>query len=85
MTSLHDTLQERGNRYGDYATQARIVEDIINTVRNSPNWERMPPYQRVAVYLIALKLGRVCTGDIEYADNWVDIAGYAQLVVNELC
>jgi hypothetical protein len=27
---------------------------------------------------------RICNGDPFYVDSWRDIAGYAQLVVNEL-
>ena len=34
--------------------------------------------------MIAHKIGRILNGDPNYADSWVDIAGYAQLVANEL-
>jgi hypothetical protein len=79
-----ETLKERGSKYGDYAQQAEIIESLLSTLRKSPNWVIMEPYQRVALYMICLKLGRICTGDVGYDDNWRDIAGYAVLVEREL-
>ena len=32
-----------------------------------------------ALEMIAHKIARILSGDADYADNWVDIAGYAQL------
>jgi hypothetical protein len=84
MTNVDDTLDERGTKYGDYGEQAAIVERLIETIRKSPNWDHMPATHRVALYLIALKIGRVCTGDVNYDDNWRDIAGYATLVEREI-
>jgi hypothetical protein len=49
-----------------------------------PSWHMMNASQREACEMIAHKLGRIVNGDPNYADSWVDIAGYAQLVVNEL-
>lgn len=37
-----------------------------------------------ALEMIAHKIARICNGDPNYADNWVDIAGYATLVANRL-
>ena len=34
--------------------------------------------------MIAHKMGRIVNGDPYYDDSWVDIVGYAQLVINEL-
>lgn len=34
--------------------------------------------------MIAHKLARIMNGDPNYIDNWTDIAGYAQLVVDIL-
>jgi hypothetical protein len=84
MAKIDEILEKRGERYGDYVEQAEIVEKLIDTIRKSPNWEEMPATHRVAFYLICLKIGRVCTGDVMYADNFVDIEGYARLVANEL-
>jgi hypothetical protein len=34
--------------------------------------------------MICHKLGRIAAGDIDYADSWHDIAGYAKLVEDRL-
>jgi hypothetical protein len=34
--------------------------------------------------MIAHKIGRIVNGDPDHVDSWVDIAGYAQLVADEL-
>ena len=40
--------------------------------------------QREALEMIAHKIARILNGDPNYADNWIDIAGYATLVANRL-
>ena len=40
--------------------------------------------QQEALDMIAHKIGRIINGNPHYKDSWVDIAGYAQLVVDEL-
>lgn len=34
--------------------------------------------------MIAHKIGRILNGDPNYADSWIDIAGYAKLVADRL-
>jgi hypothetical protein len=34
--------------------------------------------------MIMHKIGRIVNGDPDYADSWVDIAGYAKLVADRL-
>jgi hypothetical protein len=34
--------------------------------------------------MICHKIARILNGDPNYADSWVDIAGYAQLVADRL-
>jgi len=40
--------------------------------------------QQEALDMICHKIGRILNGDPDYADNWHDIAGYAQLVADRL-
>jgi len=40
--------------------------------------------QREALEMIAHKIARIINGDPNYADSWVDIAGYAKLVSDRL-
>ena len=34
--------------------------------------------------MICHKIGRIVNGDPDYADSWIDIAGYAKLVADRL-
>ncbi len=83
--SIEQTLAERGNRYGDFATHACIAQSIKRAMAESPNWDdHLHDFQRETLEMIAHKIARILNGDPNYADSWHDIAGYAQLVEKEL-
>lgn len=44
----------------------------------------MPLVVREALDMLANKLSRALNGNPEYVDTWLDIAGYAQLVVDHI-
>lgn len=78
------TLNERGARYGSFAVNAAIAQNFKTVAHNSPEWWGMQQYQREAMEVILSKFSRMLTGDVLYIDNWTDVAGYAQLVIDEL-
>lgn len=84
MNAIHDTLVERGSRYGAFTEHARITQAIKRAMVDSPNWEGLPYDMKEALEMVAHKVGRILNGDPNYDDSWVDIAGYTQLVVNRL-
>ena len=47
-------------------------------------WSRLNPSQKQALEVIADKIARMLNGDPNYDDNWQDIIGYSQLVLNEI-
>lgn len=77
---INEILSERGDRYGSFADVAKTTMMIQCAMQGNV----MRDYQEVALQMIASKLARISHGDPDYIDNWVDIAGYAQLVANEL-
>jgi hypothetical protein len=81
---VEQILQERGSRYGTFATHAEITQQIKYTLTIGPSWSKCSSSQKEALDMIAHKLGRIVNGDPNYIDSWVDIAGYAQLIVKEL-
>lgn len=84
-TVVVDTiLEERGSRYGAFVDHARITQNIKVSFMDSPNWSDMPDDMREALEMIAHKIGRILNGDPNYADSWIDIAGYAKLVADRL-
>jgi hypothetical protein len=93
-TDIQTTLQERGSRYGDFPTHAAITQELKGVISNyTPIGVRsmdgtphphLAPDQQEALDMICHKIGRIVNGSPDYADSWVDIAGYAMLVVNRL-
>ena len=84
MDSVNETLSQRGSRYGDFASHARITQGIKKVMRETGNWDKLDPVKKEALEMIAHKVGRILNGDPEYADSWHDIAGYAVLVEEAL-
>ena len=84
MKTTTETLDEREEEYGQYAILAYIVEGIIDVYESSANYKKLEPYQRVAIYMDAMKTARILNGNPDNIDSWHDKAGYAELVVKEL-
>jgi hypothetical protein len=86
-TNVNATLDERGERYGKFANHASITQRMEMHFVKSMGVEKyavLQPYQKEALHMIFHKLARIANGDPNYADSWVDIAGYATLVAEEL-
>jgi hypothetical protein len=84
MTTVQETLNERGARYGDFADHAAIAQSLQDAMRGTPGWLKLPAMHKQALTTIADKIARVLNGDPNYADNWHDIQGYARLVEERL-
>lgn len=83
---IEATLQERGNRYGEFMGHAKVAQSLKVTIRTylSVQGKVLAQDQYEALDMICHKIGRIVNGDPDYADSWHDIAGYAQLVANRL-
>lgn len=84
MTNINSILEERGSSYGDFGSQALISQNIKAAMRHSPNWQKLPADMKESLEMVALKIGRILNGNPTYADSWIDIVGYTQLVVDRL-
>ena len=78
------TLTERGKRYGVFSKHAEVTQAIKHALFNCRARGSLAPDQVEALEMIAHKLGRIVNGDPDYADSWVDIAGYSKLVADRL-
>lgn len=84
--SLEETLNERGGRYGKFASHARVAMSLKRVIseelyiRN----KTLVDDQQQALDTICDKIARIVNGDPNYVDNWHDIAGYATLVEDRL-
>ena len=87
MTTINDTLAQRGQRYGvfaDHSEHSQAIKLLFKKLMGAEKWASLAADQREALDMIAHTLGRITNGDPHYADSWHDIAGYAELVSNRL-
>ena len=86
MTDITETLTERGSRYGKFKDHAEIAQRLKGTVHHfaAVRGCDLDPDQSESLDMICHKIARILNGDPNYADSWVDIAGYAQLVADRL-
>lgn len=82
--TISNTLDERAARYGDFTDVARIAQGLQDVMRAADGWGRLNAVQRQSLTAIADKIGRILSGDPNYADNWHDLAGYASLAEQRL-
>jgi hypothetical protein len=85
-TNVDAVLAERGSRYGNFIDHARITQDLKGVMGEFllDQGKRLDDDQIEALEMIFHKIGRILNGDPNYADSWIDIAGYATLVANRL-
>lgn len=84
MMNIHQTLAERGSRYGEFKTHAAVTQALKQVMYSHEGWERLADDQKESLEMVAHKIGRILNGDPNYDDSWVDIAGYVTLVANRL-
>jgi len=84
--TIDAVLDERGSRYGKFATHAEVTQTLKREAARYLTRQRkeLSFDQQEALDMIFHKIGRIINGDPDYADSWVDIAGYAKLVADRL-
>ena len=85
-TDVTQVLTERGSRYGKFTGHAEVTQTLkaIFRAKMGEKWDCLADDQKECLDMIAHKLGRIINGDPNYADSWIDIAGYAKLVADRL-
>lgn len=84
MNDIHDTLEERGNRYGTFVSNACTTQRLKQALNIQWDVTVNTNVYAEALEMICHKMSRIVNGDPSYEDSWRDIAGYAQLVVDHL-
>ena len=86
MNSIDQILKERGSRYGVFIGHANVTQQLkhVIAVELGIRDKTLDPDMQEALDMICHKIGRIINGDENYADSWVDIAGYSQLIVKRL-
>ena len=83
-TPLENTLAEREAKYGSFKDNAEISQRLEVVIRSKLNYSDCNNVHREALHMILHKVARIINGDADYIDNWHDIAGYAQLVEEDI-
>lgn len=84
MSDVTEVLEERGKRYGVFLRHAAITQALKDVIYEHLAQKQLSADQYEALDMICHKIGRIVNGDPDYADSWVDIAGYAKLVADRL-
>ena len=83
--NVDETLQQRGERYGNYKEDvSRVSQALKETIRTGAAWKIMDDDMKESLDLICNKISRIVNGDPWYHDSWHDIIGYARLVEERL-
>lgn len=78
--SIDNVLADRQNNHGPFGDTSRTSQHIKQAMREGTNWPLLSDTQKESMEMIAVKLGRILSGDPLHADHWDDITGYARLV-----
>ncbi|MCK5445483.1 MAG: hypothetical protein KAI73_07665 [Rhodospirillaceae bacterium] len=82
---MNELLTERSKTHGDFKDTARAAQRMKEFFKENEFTDPDLSYvQAEALDMICTKLARIVSGNPDEIDTWVDIAGYAQLVVNDL-
>lgn len=77
-------LAEREKTHGSFENVAITAQEIKDAVHTGTEYYRAHPLIKESLDMIASKMARIVNGNSFHKDHWVDIVGYAQLVVNEI-
>ena len=84
VTELDSVFQDRRKNYGSFEGNARVMDNLLSIIyveiQDSGQEKNLNAQHELALRCIAMKLSRLCQGNINHADSWLDIAGYAKLM-----
>ena len=83
---VKEELAKRDIRYGSskFYERAKISQIFKNVVRErSIGWENLSLVEQEALDMIFHKIARIVGGEQHRKDSWLDLAGYAELVLRE--
>jgi len=81
---VDEMLRGRGANYGTFLENAKVVQGLKGTMRESKNWPSLSADKKEALDMIVSKMGSILNGNPDLHDSWLDIVGYARLVEQTL-
>lgn len=84
LTTLTELLTDRSSQYGPASEVAKVHMAFLDILTTHPNWTKLTPTMRMSLVMIFNKVARQLVGNARKLDTWQDIAGYAQLPVEDM-
>lgn len=84
VNELDNVLIHRSGTHGDYRKNAEYTMDVLGVLNRYGKLDNLPNEMRLALTMIAHKMGRIVNGDATFEDHWVDIQGYSQCVLDAM-
>lgn len=81
---INETLKQRGTIHGPWASDSGLSQDLKAARRKWTLHPEKPAFIQEALDMICTKMARIEVGDCLEVDHFLDISGYATLVVQEL-
>lgn len=76
-------LKKRERTHGDFADVANVSQCLKGAIAVGPV-DELPDIHRESLDLICTKIARIVCGDHNEPDHWIDIKGYAELVLQNI-
>ena len=84
MEDIKKILARRQATHGNFRTHSAVSQNLKWCLMHHSGWPKLEQLQREALEMICHKIARIMAGDPKHIDHWLDIAGYATLVVEAL-
>jgi hypothetical protein len=80
--STKSLIVEREKTHGSFDQNSTTSQQLKAIFRAQPNYKELCPCHKEALDMIASKIGRILSGQADFADHWRDICGYASLAMD---
>lgn len=82
--NTHELLKQRGGTHGEFSENARVGQALKKILYTGTHWGERTDTEKEAMEYICQKMARAVTAPNYHGDNFADICGYSQLVVDRL-
>ena len=83
MGNINKVLKQRKKTHGSFTNHSRLSQALKRSY-SAYKISDLSDSQQEALDMILHKIARIGAGNPNEKDHWVDIGGYAQLIVNEI-
>lgn len=84
IESVEEVLKDRTKTYGSFNSNALCTQEMYKVALCGESNHKLMSIHKEAIHMILHKISRIVNGDPNYDDSWVDISGYATLVVKHI-